>query len=58
MRRKSAQPPTRDPLPYYDQNVKHGPGAFVMVIDRFEDYEDAIRKKLLRELSPNFAEIR
>lgn len=51
----SAQPPLRDPLPYYQQNVKWGPGGFVIVIDRYEDYADAIRRKLLRELSPNFA---
>lgn len=51
----SAQPPARDPLPYYQKNVKWGPGAFVIVIDRYEDYADAIRRKLLRELSPSFA---
>lgn len=51
----SAQPPARDPLPYYQKNVKWGPGAFVIVIDSYDDYADAIRRKLLRELSPNFA---
>ena len=51
----SAQPPARDPLPYYHKNVKWGPGAFVIVIDRYEDYAEAIRRKLLRELSPTFA---
>ena len=54
----SAQPPSRDPLPYYQKEVKHGPGAFVIVIDDFDDYEDAIRRKLLRELSPNFSSLR
>ena len=53
----SAQPPARDPLPYYQKNVKRGPGAFVIVIDSYDDYADAIRRKLLRELSPNFAAI-
>lgn len=51
----SAQPPARDPLPYYQKNVKWGPGAFVIVIDSYDDYAEAIRRKLLRELSPNFA---
>lgn len=51
----SAQPPARDPLPYYQKHVKFGPGAFVIVIDSYEEYADAIRRKLLRELSPNFA---
>lgn len=51
----SAQPPGRDPLPYYQKNVKWGPGAFVIVVDSYDDYADAIRRKLLRELSPNFA---
>jgi len=54
----SAQPPARDPLPYYQKNVKFGPGAFVIVIDSYDDYADAIRRKLLRELSPNFAAAR
>lgn len=53
----SAQPPGRDPLPYYQKNVKWGPGAFVITVDSYEDYADAIRRKLLRELSPNFAAI-
>ncbi len=54
----SAQPPGRDPLPYYQKNVKWGPGAFVIVVDSYDDYADAIRRKLLRELSPNFAAVR
>lgn len=53
----SAQPPGRDPLPYYQKNVKWGPGAFVIVVDSYDDYADAIRRKLLRELSPNFASV-
>ncbi len=51
----SAQPPGRDPLPYYQKNVKWGPGAFVITVDSYDDYADAIRRKFLRELSPNFA---
>ncbi len=54
----SARPTACDPLPYYQKNVKYGPGAFVIMIDSYEDYSDAIRRKLLRELSSNFAAIR
>lgn len=53
----SAQPPGRDPLPYYQKNVKWGPGAFVIMVDSYDDYAAAIRRKLLRELSPNFAAV-
>lgn len=48
--------PSRDPLPYYDKFVKSGPGAFVMVTGRYEDYAEAMRVKLLRELRPSLAE--
>lgn len=46
------QQPTRDPLPYYEAQVRHGPGAFVMVTGGYDDYADAMREKLLRELQP------
>ncbi|MEM7090739.1 MAG: DUF1194 domain-containing protein [Pseudomonadota bacterium] len=49
---KGAKP---DPEEYYLQNVINGPGAFVEVVDRFEDYETAMTRKLLRELSPSMA---
>ena len=51
----SAQPPGKDPLPYYQSHVIQGPGAFVEVIDSYDDYPAAIRRKLLRELSPSLA---
>lgn len=51
----SAQPPGKDPLPYYQTHVIQGPGAFVEVVDSYDDYPAAIRRKLLRELSPSLA---
>lgn len=51
----SAQPPLKDPLPYYQTHVIQGPGAFVEVVDSYDDYPAAIRRKLLRELSPSLA---
>ena len=47
---KGAQP---DPEVYYAAEVIAGPGAFLEVAQGFEDYADAIRRKLLRELSPS-----
>ena len=49
---KGARP---DPEAYYAENVIAGPGAFVITADSFNDYARAIREKLLRELSPAFA---
>lgn len=46
------QQPSRDPLPYYEAEVRHGAGAFVMIANDYEDYADALRRKLLRELRP------
>jgi Ca-activated chloride channel family protein len=51
----SAQPPNKDPLPYYQTHVIQGPGAFVEVVDSYDDYPAVIRRKLLRELSPSLA---
>ncbi len=39
-------------IPYYRENVLHGPGAFLEVAQGFEDYERAMRRKLERELRP------
>ena len=50
------QQPTRDPLPYYQEFVRHGPGAFVMVTRNYKEYAEAMREKLLRELQPSLAE--
>ncbi|WP_421855917.1 DUF1194 domain-containing protein [Oricola sp.] len=40
-----------DPVAYYREKVVHGPGAFVEVAERFEDYEQAMKRKLLREIN-------
>lgn len=36
---------------YYHHRVIGGPNAFVMKANRYEDYAEAIRKKLIREIS-------
>jgi hypothetical protein len=38
-------------IPYYRDQVIHGPGAFVEIAVGFADYERAMRRKLIRELS-------
>ena len=43
------------PLDFYAREVIGGPGAFVEAADGFDDYAEAIRRKILRELSPAFA---
>jgi hypothetical protein len=37
---------------YYRRHIIGGPGAFVMVADDYQDFVEAIRLKLLRELTP------
>lgn len=49
------QQPSRDPLPYYEAEVRHGVGSFIMVTNDYESYGEAMRRKLLRELQPNLA---
>lgn len=44
-----------DLLAYYRRFVIHGPGAFELAADGFEDYARAMRVKLLRELQPALA---
>ncbi|MEP1768620.1 MAG: DUF1194 domain-containing protein [Sulfitobacter sp.] len=39
-------------IAFYRGEVMHGPGAFVIVADGFDDYERAMRRKLERELTP------
>ena len=51
----AAQPPNRDPAIYYRRHVAQGPGAFIMETKSYDDYPEAIRRKLLRELSPPLA---
>ena len=40
-----------DPLPYYTREVIRGSGAFVEVAETYADYERAMARKLLREIS-------
>lgn len=39
-------------IAYYQSQVIHGPGAFMIIANGFEDYERAMRRKLERELAP------
>lgn len=39
-------------IAFYRGQVLHGPGAFLIVADGFEDYERAMRRKLVREVTP------
>lgn len=41
-----------DLVPYYRNQVLHGPGAFLEIANGFEDFERAMQRKLERELSP------
>lgn len=41
-----------DLVPYYRNEVLHGPGAFLEIATGFEDFERAMSRKLERELSP------
>ncbi len=38
-------------VPFFQENVLHGPGAFLEIAQGFEDFERAMRRKLERELS-------
>lgn len=37
-------------IPFFQNNVLHGPGAFLEVANGFDDFERAMRRKLEREL--------
>ena len=39
-------------IAYYKGQVMRGPGAFVEIAQGFDDYERAMRRKLVRELTP------
>lgn len=39
-----------DPVRYYERNVIAGPQSFIEIADSFNDYPEAIRRKLLREI--------
>ncbi len=41
-----------DPVEYYLSNVVRGDDAFLETTENFADYADAIKRKLLRELTP------
>ena len=38
---------------YYRRKVITGPGAFIMEIADYEDYAEALKKKLIREITPD-----
>lgn len=42
------------PAPFYRAEVLHGPGAFLEVAGAYEDYAEAMRRKLLRELAAEY----
>jgi Ca-activated chloride channel family protein len=43
-------------IPYFKKNVVRGVGSFVQTTDSYRDYAQAIKHKILRELSPMTAE--
>jgi len=40
-----------DPLPYYQENVVRGPGAFIEIAQGYDNYAIAMRRKLIREIT-------
>ena len=44
-------------LAYFQKHVIGGAGSFAMSADRFEDYPEAIKRKLVREILPPIASI-
>ncbi len=42
---------------YFEQEVIGGSGAFVMTVESFDDYAEAIRRKLLREIQAPVASL-
>ena len=45
-----------DPAEFYVRNVIRGEGSFLELAEDFEDYAEAIKRKLLRELAPRVAQ--
>ena len=41
-----------DVMTYYRRNVLHGNGAFLVIAENFESFEEAMKKKLLKEIIP------
>ena len=44
-----------DPVRYYAEQVVRGAGAFMIVADGFQDFEESMHRKLMRELAPAVA---
>ncbi len=47
-----------DPVSYFLTEVIRGPLSFVEIANGYDDYEIAMKRKLLRELAPNLSELR
>ncbi len=46
-----------DPVVYYLSEVVRGPLSFVEVTHSYDDYDQAMKRKLLRELTPNLSRL-
>ena len=44
--------PYKDTEDYYRKNILHGPGSFLVLADGFDDFERAMKQKLLKEIVP------
>lgn len=42
----------QDVMTYYRRNVLHGHGSFLVIAENFEAFEEAMKKKLLKEITP------
>lgn len=42
----------QDVMNYYRQNVLHGNASFLVVAENFESFEEAMKRKLLKEITP------
>ncbi|WP_406735680.1 DUF1194 domain-containing protein [Thioclava sp. GXIMD4215] len=40
------------PIPYFEAQVLHGPNAFLEIAASYQDYQQAMTRKLLREIRP------
>ena len=47
-----------DPVTYFLANVIRGPLSFVEIATSYDDYERAMKRKLLRELAPSLSELK
>ena len=46
-----------DPVSYYAEQVIRGAGAFMIVADGYQDFEESMHRKLMRELAPAIASL-